>query len=245
MGSQSDLKLKNISKSFSVKKTSINVLKDINLDIKKGEFCCIIGPNGSGKTTLIKIVAGIEKPSSGVYTQPDEISYLPQQDSLLPWLTLRENVELPGKIDGSLNSEVKKKIGIYLKKYKLAKFSHFYPNEISGGMRQKAALIRTIIYRPQLIVLDEPFAALDAITRIEMQQMLADLWQEYKPTILCITHDINEAIFLSDRIFVLSRRPGTIVKTFKVGIKRPRNLDDMNRPAVSGLRKNLYGLLLP
>lgn len=245
MRSQNDLQLEKINKYFSVNKSRIKVLEDIDLDIKKGEFSCIIGPNGSGKTTLVKIIAGIEKTSSGVYEKPDQVSYLPQQDSLLPWLTLKENIQLPGKINGHLSVEVKKKINNYLKKYKLAKFSDFYPGEISGGMKQKTALIRTIVYRPQIIVFDEPFAALDAITRIEMQQMLADLWREYNPTILCVTHDINEAIFLSDRIFVLSKHPGNILKTFDVDIKRPRSLDDISRPAVLRLRKDLQRMLLP
>jgi NitT/TauT family transport system ATP-binding protein len=169
---------------------------------------------------------------------------LPQQDSLLPWLTVRENIELPGRIDGSLTVGIKKKINSYLKKYKLTKFSGFYPGEISGGMKQKTALIRTIVYQPKIIVLDEPFAALDAITRIEMQQMLTDLWHEYKPTILCVTHDINEAIFLSDRVFVLSKRPGKILRTFSVSIDKPRALDDINLPEALKLRKDLHRMLL-
>jgi ABC-type nitrate/sulfonate/bicarbonate transport system ATPase subunit len=241
---QTDLKLSKVNKSFSVKKSKVSVLKNIDLNIKKGEFSCVIGPNGSGKTTLVKIIAGIEKPSSGVCQQSGEVSYLPQQDSLLPWLTVKENIELPGKINGSLSVGIKKKINGYLKKYKLTKFSGFYPGEISGGMKQKTALIRTIVYQPQIIVFDEPFAALDAITRIEMQQMLVDLWQEYKPTILCVTHDINEAIFLSDRVFVLSKRPGKILRTFEVGIDKPRTLDDINLPEALKLRKDLHRMLL-
>lgn len=244
METQTDLKLSKINKSFSVKKTKVKVLSDIDLNIKKGELSSIIGPNGSGKTTLVKIIAGIEKPTSGIYEKSGEIAYLPQQDSLLPWLTVRENIELPGKINGHLTEDIKRKINGYLKKYKLAKFSDFYPGEISGGMKQKAALIRAVVYRPRIIIFDEPFSALDAITRVEMQRMLADLWQEYKPTVLCVTHDIDEAIFLSDRIFVLSKRPGAILKTFKVGINKPRTLDDVSLPEALRLRKDLRGLLL-
>ncbi len=244
MSVQTDLKLSKINKSFSVQKTKVSVLKNIDLNIKKGEFSCIIGPNGSGKTTVVKIIAGIETPSSGVYKKSGHMSYLPQQDSLLPWLTVRENIELPGEINNNLTADINKKIDGYLKRYKLTKFSDFYPGEISGGMKQKAALIRAVVYRPEVIIFDEPFSALDAITRVEMQKMLADLWQEYKPTILCVTHDIDEAIFLSDRIFVLSKRPGKILKTFKVGIDRPRILDNINLPEALELRKDLHRMLL-
>lgn len=244
MADQTVLKLDNIGKSFSVGKATIKVLDDIVLAIKEGEFSCIIGPNGSGKTTLIKIIAGIESPSSGVYQNTGEISYLPQQDSLLPWFTLRENIELPGRINSTLTKKIQTDIDKYLKKYKLSKFADFYPGEISGGMKQKTALIRAIAYRPRIIAMDEPFSALDAITRIEMQQMLADLWFEYKPTILCVTHDIDEAIFLSDRIFVLSDRPGKIIKTFNVGIDRPRTLDNIDAPEALRMKKSLHRMLL-
>lgn len=244
MDSQAGLELDKIGKSFTVEKSKIKVLDDINLNIRKGELSCIIGPNGSGKTTLIKIIAGIEDPSAGTYQKTGKISYLPQQDSLLPWFTIKENIELPGRINNTLNSSVKSKISQYLRKYKLTKFTDFYPTEISGGMKQKASLIRTIVYRPEIIILDEPFSALDAITRIEMQQMLADLWLEYKPTILCVTHDIDEAIYLSDRIFVLSKRPGKIIKTFNVGIDRPRTINDISSAEPLKLKKSLHKLLL-
>lgn len=244
MPNVTDLTLKNIEKSFYVDKQKIDVLKDVDLTIKTGELSCIIGPNGCGKTTLIKIIAGIEKASKGVCSKSGKISYLPQQDSLLPWFTVRENIELPGRINNTLDESVKKRIKQYLKKYKLTKFADFYPGEISGGMKQKTSLIRSIVYKPEIVILDEPFSALDAITRIEMRQMLTDLWQEYKPTILCVTHDIDEAIYLSDRIFVMSERPGSIMRTFNVQIKRPRSLEDSDLPEYSKLRKNLHRLLI-
>lgn len=244
MTDQTVLKLDKINKSFAIGKNRINVLKDIDLSIKKGEFNCVIGPNGSGKTTLIKIISGIENQSSGTYQKTGEVAYLPQQDSLLPWFSLRKNIELPGRINNTLTKSVQTNIGKYLKKYRLTQFTDFYPNEISGGMKQKVALIRAIVYKPQIIVLDEPFSALDAITRMEMQQMLADLWHDYKPTILCVTHDIDEAIFLSDRIFVLSARPGKIIKTIDTGLTRPRTLDDISTPKALKLKKSLRGMLL-
>lgn len=244
MISQTDLKLTKISKSFSVEDKKIKVLQDISLSIKKGELSCVIGPNGSGKTTLIKIIAGIEKPSAGVYVKPKAIAYLPQQDSLLPWLTVKENIELPGWIKGDLTRSLQADIKRYLSKYKLTKFANFYPGEISGGMKQKTALIRAIVYRPEVIVLDEPFSALDAITRIEMQKMLSELWLEYKPTILCVTHDIEEAIFLSDRIFVLSQHPGKIIKTLQVDLNRPRSFKNIDSPKNLKLKKDLYRMLL-
>jgi NitT/TauT family transport system ATP-binding protein len=238
------LKLDKIGKSFTVSKKNVKVLSGIDLDIKKGEFSCIIGPNGCGKTTLAKIISGIENQSNGDYNSADQISYLPQQDSLLPWFTLRENIELPGRIKNGLNNATIISIDKYLKTYKLAKFANFYPSEISGGMKQKTALIRAIAYRPKIIVLDEPFSALDAITRLEMRRMLVDLWLEYRPTILCVTHDIDEAIYLSDRIFVMSRRPGKIIRTFNVAINRPRTLDDTNSSDALSLKRKLHELLL-
>lgn len=222
----------------------MDVLSGINLSIKEGEFSCIIGPNGSGKTTLVKIIAGIEEPSRGDCQKLGKAVYLPQQDSLLPWFTVRENIELPGKINSTLTKSVQVDINKYLKKYKLTKFSDFYPSEISGGMKQKAALIRAVVYRPDIVILDEPFSSLDAITRVETQKMLSDLWLEYKPTILCVTHDIDEAIFLSDRIFILSKRPGRVVKTLSTGLSRPRSLGDIDSPKALELKKSLYGMLI-
>lgn len=245
MSPRTILKLDRISKSYKVEKNNIAVLENINLRINKSEFSCIIGSNGSGKTTLIKIIAGIEKSSAGEYKKTASIAYLPQQDSLLPWLSIRQNIELPGRINKTPALGLSKTIDNYLKKYKLIKFADFYPGEISGGMKQKTALIRAVVYKPEIILLDEPFSALDAITRIEMQRMLLELWEEYKPTILCVTHDIDEAIFLSDRIFVMSDRPGTIAKTYKVGLERPRNMDDIGAPEALQLKKNLHRMLLP
>ncbi len=245
MAHQPVLKLINISKSFKTAGKNVEVLKNINFNIKKSEFSCIIGPNGSGKTTLVKIISGIETPSQGICNSSGKIAYLPQQDSLLPWFTVQENIELPGRINGQLDASLKSQIKTYLKKYKLNRFADFYPGEISGGMKQKAALIRAIAYKPEIIILDEPFSALDAITRIQMQKMLSDLWLEYKPTILCVTHDIDEAIFLSDRVFILSERPGKIIKTFDVGLQRPRTLLDINEAKSLKLKKNLHRMLIP
>ena len=244
MAAPTELSLSRVSKFYKVGNKKIKVLDGINLEINKGELSCIIGANGCGKTTLAKIISGIEEISSGEYSKPKDISYLPQQDSLLPWLTIRQNIELPGKISGRLNTGISKRIKKYLIKYNLLKFAEFYPGEISGGMKQKAALIRSIVYRPEIIIMDEPFSALDAITRIEMRQMLADLWQEYKPTILCITHDMDEAIYLSDRIFVMSNRPGKISRTFKVSLTRPRDLDAINLQESIKLKKSLNRMLL-
>lgn len=244
MPAKTVLKLEKIGKSFNASGKRINVLSNVGLNIKESEFSSIIGPNGCGKTTLIKIIAGVEEPSSGDFEETGKISYLPQQDSLLPWFTVRENIELPGRINSCLTKSVDVNINKYLKKYKLEKFANFYPGEISGGMKQKTALIRAVVYNPEIIVLDEPFSALDAITRIEMRQMLSDLWLECRPTILCVTHDIEEAIYLSDRIFVMSSRPGKIIKTLSVGADRPRSLDSVNFPQALKLKRSLHELLL-
>lgn len=244
MTSKSDIKLTKISKSFTAGKEKVKVLDDLDLEIKKGELSCIIGPNGSGKTTLVKIIAGIEKPTSGSYDQPNNLAYLPQQGSLMPWFTVRQNIELPGRINNKLSPDINARLRKYLKKYGLTKFADFYPDEISGGMKQKVALIRAVVYRPGVIILDEPFSALDAITRIEMRQMLVDLWREYNPTILCVTHDIDEAIYLSDRIFVIKGLPGEIAATLNVKTPRPRTLDSISSDQSLKIKKTLHRMLL-
>lgn len=238
------LTVKNISKAFFEGSRSLKVLNKINIDATEGEFICIIGPNGCGKSTLLKLIADIQLPTAGSLDKSITPAYIPQQDSLMPWLTVEENIKLPAKISHQQNSSLKPKINKCLKKYKLVKFSSYYPAEISGGMKQKVCLIRAMIYRPKLILLDESFSALDAITRIEMQKMLLDLWTEYKPTVICVTHDIEEAIFLSDRIYVMSKRPGKIIKSFNIKAKRPRTYDSLSSQEVIKIKQNLQGLLI-
>jgi NitT/TauT family transport system ATP-binding protein len=189
-------------------------LKSVDLKITAGEFVCVIGPNGSGKSTLLKLIAGIETPTSGNLTVATESSYVPQRPSLLPWRTVAGNLELPAGVRGldPDQAEIKR----WLREFDLMAFANAYPATLSGGMQQKVALIRAVLYSPSLLLMDEPFAALDAITRLELQSWLLRLQQKTRATVVCVTHDIREAVFLADTVYVLSPRPGHIRRRFSV-----------------------------
>ena len=208
--------LEDISKAFRIASKDLQVLSKLSFSVAESSFVSVIGRNGCGKTTLLKIIAGIENQSSGNVRSPANAAYLPQQDSLLPWLNVVDNLKLPAKINSRARDISDQAIFRYLKQFKLQRFKNFYPAELSGGMRQKVSLLRAVIYQPDLIILDEPFSALDSITRMEIQRWFADLIKSSKATVICVTHDIGEAVFLSDEIVVLSDRPAVILKTFRV-----------------------------
>lgn len=232
------LELKGISKSYGNSK----ILSEINISLAKGEFATIIGANGSGKSTLLKIAAKILEPSSGEIQSTKKISYVPQQDGLLPWKTVEQNLMLPMQI--SSKNIASAKVQKILKDFELNKFSKNYPAELSGGMKQKLAIVRSMITSPELLLLDEPFSSLDAITRLTMQNWMQDIWLQKKPTVLLVTHDIREAILLSDRIFVFSERPGTVKKVFDLKNKHPRTHQDLNSKDYIKLEKQLQDLLI-
>lgn len=219
----SHLEIRNLSISFAGKE----VLKDIRLTVEEGEFVTILGPSGSGKSTFFHTIGGLLTPDEGgVFLSDQEItgerghiSYMPQQHSLFPWRTILQNVllgqELTGKTDKARALEMIEKAG-------LAGYENELPDALSGGMKQRAAFIRALLSPQSLILLDEPFSALDDFTRQDMQQWLQSIWMEYKKTILFVTHNIEEALFLSDRIVVLSTKPATVVKEYKLPFGRPR-----------------------
>lgn len=217
------LQLKNISLSFQDKQ----VLHDISLDVKQGEFVAIIGPSGSGKSTLLHVIGGLLKPDSGtvflngkdVTNKTGNISYMPQEASLFPWRTVLENALLGQELTGEVHRERAKQL---LKKANLSHVIDAYPYELSGGMKQRVAFIRSLLCPQPIICLDEPFSALDAFTRLEMQQWLLDIWSEYDRSVLFVTHDLDEAIFLADKIIVLSTNPATVKKVVHVPFQRPR-----------------------
>lgn len=221
------MELKSITKNFGNDELT-KVLSDVSLKIKPGSFVCLIGPNGCGKSTLLKIIAGLEKNTSGELTRPRKIAYLPQQDSLMPWLSVRENLCLPALIKSISVTELDNKIDFYLDKFNLSHFKNFYPHQLSGGTKQKVALLRAVLYEPELILLDEPFSSVDSITRNQIQDWLENLWLEKRPIIICVTHDIHEAIRLADQVVVLSKRPAKIIKKFDLDATRPRKTSDSN-----------------
>ncbi|WP_321330039.1 ABC transporter ATP-binding protein [uncultured Ilyobacter sp.] len=220
------LKTEKLSKNFN----DIKVLEEINLYVNKGEFVSVIGPSGCGKSTLFKLITGLIKEYEGeVFVEGTEsrsykspIAYMPQKDLLLPWRTLYENASLPLEVSRKSRESFKERIMPLIKEFGLEGFEDCYPGELSGGMRQRGALLRTFLIESDLMLLDEPFGALDAITRMDMQEWLLEIWRKHNHSILFITHDIDEALFLSDRLYVMTGRPGSIDLEIKVNEPRPR-----------------------
>lgn len=220
------LKLQDVSKSFGTK----HVLKQISLEIKAGEFVSLIGPSGSGKSTLFSLIGGLLSPDQGTIHLDGElindksgyISYMPQQASLFPWRTVLDNVLLGQELQGYKESD---RAIAMLKKAGLGDVVHAYPHELSGGMKQRVAFIRALLSPQTFMCLDEPFSALDEFTRLEMQKWLLSVWEQYDQSVLFITHSIDEALFLSDKIIILSSRPAEIKEVITVPFSRPRKED--------------------
>jgi len=206
-------------------------LKNVSFDVKDGEFVCVIGPSGCGKTTLLRIVAGLTSPTSGCVVIDGEKIRGPSKDrgfvfqeySLLPWRTTRENIELGLELQGIAKEERFKLVQRYIDLVRLRGFEDAYPKELSGGMRQRVAIARALIVDPKIILMDEPFGALDAQTRNLMQEELLRIRRTSNKTVLFVTHNVDEAVFLADRIIVLSVRPGEVKKIITVNIPHPRN----------------------
>lgn len=242
-----------VSHNFTTKQGSFKVLSSLNLDIKPGEFVSLVGPSGCGKSTLFNLIAGVIQPTTGQISIDDQppaarlglTGYMPQKPLLLPWKTVRQNVMLGPELRGPQTKLTIQKADSLLKKFGLAEFADQYPRVLSGGMAQKAALLRTIMSHQDFLLMDEPFGALDAITRLEMQLWLLHIWRDMKSTALLITHDIREAILLSDRIYVLSQRPGTIIKEIAVPLPRPRDKHSLSLKTAIKLETTLESLLLP
>ena len=220
------LSLEHISKSFS----NTGVIHDLSLHINENEFVSIIGPSGSGKSTIFHLIGGIMTPDTGMISlkgkningERGSISYMPQSPSLLPWRTILQNVLLGQDLQGEKNTEEAIKM---IEKAGLGDYIHSYPSELSGGMKQRVSFIRALLSPQPVICLDEPFSALDELTRFDMQKWLLSIWEEHRKTILFVTHNIDEALFLSDRIVLLSTKPAKIVAQFTIPFERPRHED--------------------
>ena len=218
------LEVKNVSKKYQAKQGEVLAIENINFKVKKGEFISIIGPSGCGKSTLLSIISGLEEKTSGeifldgekIEGLSDKIGYMLQKDCLLDWRTIFSNSILGLEIKGILNDENKKYVEDLLKKYSLYEFKDKYPSELSGGMRQRAALIRTLATRPKILLLDEAFSALDYQTRIMVTNDIYGILRKENITTVMVTHDISEAISMSDKVIVLTKRPGTIKDIHKI-----------------------------
>ncbi|GGH87584.1 NitT/TauT family transport system ATP-binding protein [Pullulanibacillus pueri] len=228
---ESKIKVDHLTKVFFKKHSSVAAIKDISLDIKEGEFVCLLGPSGCGKTTLLRILAGLEKPSTGEYTiapgkenKPLQ-SMIFQEQGVIPWMTVENNVSFGLRMRHAPKDELKERTEYYLDKVGLTEFRHLYPSEISGGMKQRVSIARAFANDPEILLMDEPFAALDEQNKFILQEELLSIWEETHKTVVFITHSIDEALLLSDRIFLMSAQPGTITREKKIDLPRPRNIE--------------------
>lgn len=240
-----------VSKWFRKNKQDVQVLQETHLTVPEGQFVSIIGPSGCGKSTLFNIIAGLTIPSTGKVSMDGKVitgktgfvGYMLQKDMLLPWRTIVDNIILGMEIRGMPHKEAVARAVPLIEKYGLRGFEHHYPRELSGGMRQRAALLRTLLYDRDVMLLDEPFGALDAQTRLAMQNWLLRIWSDFGKTVLFVTHDIDEALYLSDEIYVFSARPGRIKEKVEVSLARPRTKEDMTSDRFMRLKHHLLDLL--
>jgi ABC-type nitrate/sulfonate/bicarbonate transport system ATPase subunit len=232
------IELRNVSKTFHGEGVTVRAVEDISLKVIPGEFVTLIGPSGSGKSTLLNLITGLLEPDSGEVCLDGEVAndrigrvgYMPQRDLLLPWRTVLDNVIIPLELHGTPREEARQEARVLLPRFGLEEFGKSYPGALSGGMRQRAALLRTILTRRDVLLLDEPFGALDALTRREMEDWLLEIWREFGQTLVFITHDVEEALYLADRVIVLSARPGRVVKRLEVDLPRPRRRGMIAQP---------------
>jgi ABC-type nitrate/sulfonate/bicarbonate transport system ATPase subunit len=226
-------------------------LAPISLDVGRGEFVSIVGPSGCGKSTLFNIVSGLLQPSGGrvlldgrdVTGRTGHVGYMLQKDLLLPWRTVTGNIVLGAALHGRVSREEREEAVDLAGRYGLGEFVDHYPHALSGGMRQRVALMRTLAFHKDVLLLDEPFGALDSQTRLQMQQLLLRIWGDMGHTIVFVTHDVDEAIFLSDRVVVLSPRPGRIRETFPVALPRPRSVDLLTAPDFVECKRQILALV--
>lgn len=229
------LSIRDLSIQFSIESETVHALKNINLEVKSNEILCILGPSGCGKSSLLRIIGGFETRYSGSITfrgQPilgpsTDRGFIFQEARLFPWMTIHKNVEYG--LDDKLEKAKKREIARHaLALVGLEAFSAAYPHQLSGGMQQRVSIARALVNNPSLLLLDEPFGALDAFTRIQMQNEVLKIWEQEKMTMILVTHDIDEAVTLADRIVFMSPRPGCIKKIIEVPIARPRMHNDPN-----------------
>ena len=220
--------LKDINKSFVDSKNEIKVLENISFSLKENEKIAIVGPSGCGKSTLLNIISGLIKSDSGQVLTKGKIGYMFQQDNLFPWRNVYKNITIGLEIKGKIKKEDKDRILKLLEKYGLKEFIYKYPSELSGGMRQRCALIRTLVLNPDILLLDEPFSALDAQTRILVNEDIYKIVSKEKKAVIMVTHDISEAISFSDRVIVLSSRPSKIKKIYEISFPSLKERTPLN-----------------
>jgi NitT/TauT family transport system ATP-binding protein len=245
------LRVEHLSKIFPSPAGETVALNDINFKTHRREFLCVVGPSGCGKSTLVRILAGLEEPSSGEVllegkpvTEPGtDRGMVFQGYTLFPWLTVKKNVMFGPRVNGFSNDVAEREALQWLQLIGLEKFADSYPNQLSGGMKQRVAIVRALANQPRILLMDEPFGALDAQTRCRMQTHLLDIWRKIDITILFITHDLEEAIFLADRILVLSAHPGEVQELIEVPVPRPRSVAQFITPEFLATKARLEELI--
>lgn len=241
------IRVESLDKSFNVDGYRQLVLDDIQLTVGEGEFVSIIGPSGCGKSTLLNIVAGLDSLDSGTVTVGGNqgvsalgrVGYMQQKDLLLPWRTVLDNAILGLELHGVPRRQARTRALELTEFFGLKGFENQYPFALSGGMKQRAAFLRTMLMDQEIVLLDEPFGALDALTRVQMQEWLLELWDSLRKTIVLITHDMDEAILLSDRVYVLTQRPGRVTLVLDVDLPRPRSYEQVTEPQFARLKSRL------
>jgi ABC-type nitrate/sulfonate/bicarbonate transport system ATPase subunit len=228
----------------------VQALRGLALSVAPGEFVTVVGPSGCGKSTLFNMVAGLDEPDDGGILRfkgrgchaaelLGRVSFMPQRDLLLPWRNVIDNAILAKEIEGAKRADARAEALRMLPEFGLAGFEKQYPHQLSGGMRQRVALMRTFLFERELMLLDEPFGALDALTRTLMQRWLLDVWQRHRRTILFITHDVDEAIFLGDRVLVMTARPGAVKLARVIDLPRPRRPELLTSPEFIALKREI------
>ena len=243
--------VENVSKIFGEKDRQVTALSSTDFTVKNNEFITILGPSGCGKSTILKVIAGLEEPSSGRVLLDGHEIHGPGADrgmvfqayTLFPWLTVQDNIEFGPHVAGKSKKERSETALYYLEKIGLKGFEKAYPANLSGGMKQRVAIARALANDPEVLLMDEPFGALDAQTRTVMQELLLKVWEGAHKTILFVTHDVDEAIFMGDTIYVMTARPGRIKARIEVPLARPRTYDMKLSPVFLDLRKELLGLI--
>ena len=236
--SEPKLELRRIDKAFHADGLAVQALDNLSLEVAPGELLTLVGPSGSGKSTILNLIAGLLEPDAGeirldgavCIKRAGKFGYMPQRDLLLPWRSVLENVIVSQELGGGDLAQARGRAAELLPLFGLQGFEAAYPASLSGGMRQRAALLRTVLTGREVLLLDEPFGALDALTRSELQNWLMEVWGEFRQTVVFITHDVEEALYLGDRVLVLSQRPGRVLRSLPVRLARPRSRALLTQP---------------
>src|SRR5690349_9175596 len=230
------IRIRDLTKRFG----ALTAIDGVSVDIASGEFFMIVGPSGCGKTTLLRILAGLENVSSGTieietpHSQRPVNSMIFQGDSIFPWMTVWNNAAYGLKMRGAATATIKEVVGHYLERTGLTRFAGYYPHQLSGGMRQRVSIARAFANDPEILLMDEPFSALDAQNKLLLQEELLRIWEEHKKTVVFITHSVDEAVILGDRIMIMTAQPGKVKSLVKVPFGRPRNIMELQRNADYG-----------